>query len=52
MLKIPQEKNEPEVQKQVEEAWPSQGEVEFKDVKLRYRPDTDLVLKGLSFKIQ
>ena len=24
----------------------------FKDVKLKYRPDTELVLKGLSFKIE
>jgi ATP-binding cassette subfamily C (CFTR/MRP) protein 1 len=52
VMKIPQEKNEPESPKQVEQAWPQQGTVEFKDVKLRYRPDTDMVLKGLSFEIQ
>jgi len=28
------------------------GEIEFKDVALRYRPTTDLVLKNLSFKIK
>lgn len=31
--------------------WPSKGGIEFKDVDLRYRPDLDLVLKGLSFKV-
>lgn len=32
--------------------WPTQGGIEFKDVELRYRPDKELVLKKLSFKIQ
>lgn len=32
--------------------WPEQGVVEFKDVFMRYRPDTELVLKGLTFKIE
>lgn len=31
--------------------WPGAGVVEFKDLKLRYREDTDIVLKGLNFKI-
>ena len=31
--------------------WPSEGRVEFKDYKVRYRPGLDLVLKGLSFKV-
>jgi len=31
--------------------WPTQGGIEFKDVELRYRPDKELVLKKLSFKI-
>ena len=31
--------------------WPSEGKVEFKDYKVRYRPGLDLVLKGLSFKV-
>jgi hypothetical protein len=25
-------------------SWPSKGEIEFKRVVLRYRPDTDIVL--------
>lgn len=34
-----------------ENVWPK-GEIEFKSVFMRYRPNCDLVLKGLSFKIQ
>lgn len=30
--------------------WPSKGTLETKNVKLRYRPKLDLVLKGLDFK--
>ena len=30
--------------------WPQTGQITFKDVNLRYRPDCDLTLKGLSFK--
>jgi ABC-type multidrug transport system fused ATPase/permease subunit len=36
----------------VVDIWPSKGEIEFKDVQLRYRPGLDMVLKGVSFKIQ
>jgi len=32
--------------------WPSQGKLEFRDVELRYRPTTELVLKGLSFTVE
>jgi ATP-binding cassette subfamily C (CFTR/MRP) protein 1 len=32
--------------------WPSSAKIEFKDIELRYRPNTELVLKGLSFAIQ
>ena len=32
--------------------WPTKGSIEFKDVELRYRPNTDLVLKGLSLVIE
>lgn len=31
--------------------WPNKGSIEFKEVFLRYRPTTDLALKGLNFKI-
>ncbi|GAX80188.1 hypothetical protein CEUSTIGMA_g7626.t1 [Chlamydomonas eustigma] len=31
-------------------SWPSQGEVEFKQVAMRYRPGLPLVLRGVSFK--
>ena len=32
--------------------WPTDGAIEFKDVELRYRPTTELVLKGLTLKIE
>lgn len=32
--------------------WPAHGQVEFQDVVLRYRPDTDIVLKHLSFTVK
>ena len=32
--------------------WPSVGKVEFKDTELRYRPTTELVLKGLNFTVE
>jgi ABC-type multidrug transport system fused ATPase/permease subunit len=32
-------------------AWPWRGEVEFRNVKMSYRPDLPLVLKGISFKL-
>jgi ABC-type multidrug transport system fused ATPase/permease subunit len=32
-------------------SWPSQGEIEMKGAKLRYRPGLPLVLKGLDIKI-
>ena len=31
--------------------WPAKGTIEFDKVELRYRKNTDLVLKGLSFSI-
>ncbi|CAL2236948.1 unnamed protein product [Prunus armeniaca] len=31
--------------------WPSQGNVELKDLQVRYRPNTPLVLKGISLSI-
>lgn len=35
----------------LENRWPSQGEIVFSSVKLRYRPDLPLVLKGLDIRI-
>jgi len=32
--------------------WPERGELEFKNVKFKYREDLDLTLKNISFKIQ
>ena len=32
--------------------WPTQGDLEFKDVVLRYRKNTDIVLNKLSFKVK
>ena len=32
-------------------SWPSSGQIEFDNVFLRYRPTTELVLKGLTFNI-
>ena len=32
--------------------WPNHGTIKFEDVRLRYRPNTDEVLRGLSFEIE
>ena len=54
LLKIPQENMDGtlplESFKQSYPDWPSQGEIQFKDVFLQYRPTTEVVLKNLSFK--
>lgn len=34
------------------QGWPIKGDIEFRNFSLRYRPDTDLVLKNLSFTIK
>lgn len=50
--KIKKEELDKELKEQKSETmWPSKGAIEFKDVELRYRPDKELVLKKLSFKI-
>jgi ABC-type multidrug transport system fused ATPase/permease subunit len=36
----------------VDSSWPTKGELEFRDVKLRYRPRLPLALKGLSFRVE
>jgi ABC-type multidrug transport system fused ATPase/permease subunit len=35
-----------------EEHWPQNGEIEFKDFSVRYRPGTEIVLKKINFHIQ
>lgn len=47
MLNIPQENDIVE-----KDEWPREGQITFDDVKLKYRPNTELVLKGLSFEVQ
>lgn len=34
------------------DAWPENGEVEFKEYSVRYRPELDLVLKKVNFTIK
>ena len=34
------------------ESWPRDGRVTFDNVQLRYRPDTALVLKGLTLQVE
>ena len=47
---IPQERsNQPQPD---DDAWPSQGRIEFDRVNLRYRPNTDIVLDDLSFTVE
>ena len=47
----PQENYEQaEEAKQVPENWPEHGKIEFKDVELRYRPNTEIVLRKLNVK--
>ncbi|EAT43549.1 AAEL005026-PA [Aedes aegypti] len=36
----------------VEKGWPQDGEIEFQEYKLRYREGTDLVIKGISLKVE
>lgn len=37
--------------KKPDEDWPSHGEIEYEDVWMRYRPELDPVLKGISFVV-
>lgn len=50
LLEIPQEKlDQP---RHEDKSWPQKGEIVMQDVELRYRPTTDLVLKGCSVKFK
>lgn len=50
LTKVDQEKEKGEVQ--VEKKWVKEGEIEFSDVVLRYRKNTDIALNHLNFKIK
>ena len=45
----PQENYDEPKDVKVKENWPEKGKISFKDAELRYRPNTELVLKKLSF---
>jgi len=32
--------------------WPSSGHISFEGVEVKYRPETDLVLKKISFEVE
>ena len=56
LLKIPQEHLEGHMSldafKYKNPDWPSQGAIEFMNVFLKYRPTTEIVLNGLTFKAE
>lgn len=47
---VPQESNSHEIE--VDGIWPQRGQVEFKNVTLKYRPNTPAVLKKLTFVVE
>ncbi|CDW87468.1 abc transporter [Stylonychia lemnae] len=56
LLDIPQEsestQEQKEIFKQFNSEWPQEGKVEFKEVCLKYRPTTEIVLNQLSFEVK
>jgi len=50
LTEVLQERISDDVQKDRPE-WPEKGEIEFQEVDLRYRPETEIVLDKLSFKV-
>ena len=53
MYEVPQEQNfEKKGKSVVDDSWPLQGALEFRDVKMRYRPGLPLALDGLSFRVE
>ena len=48
--RIPQEKFAGE--QKADEQWPSKGGIDFQDIVLRYRKNTDIVLNKLSFNVK
>ena len=55
LLDVPQEKIEGDLPLEVFKArfptWPDHGHIQFNNVVLRYRPDTEIVLNKLSFEV-
>lgn len=49
MQAAPQENYETQEGVEVKESWPEQGKIAFKDVELKYRPNTETVLRKLTF---
>ena len=50
---VPQENQEGTKPVEAEgKSWPAQGSIAFNNIKLRYRPNTDIVLRGLDFKVE
>ena len=43
---------ETDMDKSISKTWPEKGEIVFQGVKLRYRPDLPLVLKGLDLRLR
>jgi ABC-type multidrug transport system fused ATPase/permease subunit len=56
LLNIEQEAADPiisqETMVQQHAEWPEEGRVEFEDVVLRYRPETEVVLNRLNFEVR
>lgn len=53
MTETPQEPNfDKKGDSVVNPSWPMKGELEFRDVKMRYRPRLPLALDGLSFRVK
>ncbi len=49
---VPQEAPWELSNEQITPAWPDKGQISFHDFKVRYREGLELVLKGLTFKVQ
>ena len=52
MLSIPQEAEDGQSLLTERPQWPEQGLVQFQDVHLKYRPTTETVLHGLTFRVE
>jgi ABC-type bacteriocin/lantibiotic exporter with double-glycine peptidase domain len=51
IFEIPQEAPQ-HIEQTYNANWPKTGQIEFDKLTLKYRPDTDIVLNSLSFKIK